>query len=269
LAANHRGEASGELRILTTQTQAQFALPPALRGLREGFPGVTVHLSFTRERSDKGLLVDEDLAIISADSPPVGPEAVVPLYRWNWIALVPVGHALTRLGRSLTLADLSAHPLIGYESNRDPQSSLSRTFAEAGSPAQFAYTAQDSEVIKTYVRSGLGVGVIAGMALGETRSDLVVLDIAALLPTCTTWAVLPRDRVLRDYVVAFLTSLAPHLKPRDLHRVVQSGGVASPTTAPHWRRPALIQGAPDRAIVTSRPPPIAFPVPPRRRAAGC
>jgi DNA-binding transcriptional LysR family regulator len=269
LAANHRGEARGELRILTTQTQAQFALPPALRGLREGFPDVTVHLSFTRERPDKSLLADEDLAIVSSDGPPAGPEAAVPLYRWNWVALVPVGHALTRLGRALTLADLSAHPLVGYESSRDPQSSLSRTFAEAELPAQFAYTAQDSEVIKTYVRSGLGVGVVAEMALGEARSDLVALDIADLLPTCTTWAILPRDRVLRDYVVAFLTSLAPHLKPRDLHRCVQSGDIASPASAPPWRRPALIQSAPDRSAVTHLPTPIAFPTPSRRLAMGC
>ena len=97
-------------------------------------------------------------------------------------------------------------------------------------------TARDADLIKVYVRAGLGVGVLAEMALLESDSkDLCVLSAEGLLPTCTTWVVLQADRVQRDYALDLIAALAPRVDRRDLVRVVQ--GAASPawSTPPHWR----------------------------------
>ena len=254
LADNHRREASGELRLLTTQTQAQFVLPPALKGLRERYPDVNVHLSLTQDRAMRRLDQGEhDLAIVSAADDLAPAEFALPLYRWRRVGLAPSGHALTRLGRPVTLADLAEHPLIAYGADSD--SSLVKAFEGEGLSPQFAYATQDSEVIKTYVRSGLGVGIVAEMALAGAPSDLVTIDVDTLFPACTTWAVLRRDRVLRDYVVDFLTLLAPHLRARDLQRLVRSGYRPAQSLAPTWRtlrqRPAggLIQPPARRVLV--------------------
>lgn len=256
LADNHRREASGELRLLTTQTQAQFVLPPALKGLRERYPDVNVHLSLTQDhairRLDQG---EHDLAIVSAADDLAPAEFALPLYRWRRVGLAPQGHALTRLGRPVTLADLAEHPLIAYGADQD--SSLVKAFEAQDLSAQFAYATQDSEVIKTYVRSGLGVGIVAEMALAGAPGDLVTIDVDALFPACTTWAVLRRDRVLRDYVVDFLTLLAPHLRARDLQRLVRSGYRPAQSLAPTWR--ALRE----RPATTLIPPPV------RRALVGC
>jgi len=233
LADNHRREASGELRLMTTQTQAQFVLPPALKVLRERYPDVNVHLSLTQDRAMRRLEQDEhDLAIISAAKDLAPADFALPLYRWKRVGLAPAGHVLAHLGRPVTLADLAEHPLIAYGADSD--SSLVQAFEDQELSAQFAYATQDSEVIKTYVRSGLGVGIVAEMALANTPSDLVTIDLGDLFPACTTWAVLRRDRVLRDYVVDFLTLLAPHLRARDLQRLVRSGYRPAQSLAPTW-----------------------------------
>jgi len=256
LADNHRREASGELRLLTTQTQAQFVLPSALKGLRERYPDVNVHLSLTQDRAMRRLDQGEhDLAIVSAADDLAPAEFALPLYRWRRVGLAPSGHALTRLGRPVTLADLAEHPLIAYGADQD--SSLVKAFEAEGVSPQFAYATQDSEVIKTYVRSGLGVGIVAEMALAGAPSDLVTIDIDGLFPACTTWAVLRRDRVLRDYVVDFLTLLAPHLRARDLQRLVRSGYRPAQSLAPTWR------------MLRERPTPSLVQSPIRRVLVGC
>ncbi|MBO9710310.1 MAG: LysR family transcriptional regulator [Caulobacter sp.] len=257
LADNHRREASGELRLLTSQTQAQFVLPPALKGLRERYPDVNVRLSLTQDQAVRRLDQGEhDLAIVSAAEDMAPAEFALPLYRWRRVALAPAGHALARLGRPATLADLAEHPLIAYSADTD--SSLFKAFETEGLSPQFAYATPDSEVIKTYVRSGLGVGIVAEMALGGTGGDLVRIDVDPLFPACTTWAVLRRDRVLRDYVVDFLTMLAPHLRARDLQRLVRSGYRPAQSLAPTWR------------ALRERPvQPPARPVPAGRVLVGC
>ncbi len=237
LAANLRKEAQGDLRIATTHTQARYALPPAIAGLRKRFPDVGVHLqpggdAEILELLDRG---ETDLAVVStAGAPPNG--LALPVYRWSRVALVPRGHALTKLGRALTLADLSAYALVSYESTLKPESSLRRAFEEAGLPLRLAFTARDADIIRTYVGAGLGVGILAEMALDPDDHDVVALPIDSLLPACTTWIVLRRDRVLRDYALEFIARLAPQLDRRDVRRAFDHGiAVDRWPEPPQWR----------------------------------
>lgn len=234
-ATNGRGDVDGDLRILTTQTQAQYVLPSALSRLRDVFPQVRVHLDLSTapaiRRSEQA---DFDVAFVSAVDQPPADAFAFPLYRWRWVALAPSDHPLARTSGSVTLRELSRHPLIGYQSAQQNTSSIAQAFAQAGHPIRFAYAAQNSEVIKTYVRTGLGIGLVAEMALGDLPPDLTAIAVDDGLPTCTAWALLPRDRILRDYVLEFLTLLAPHFSQRDIRRVVQFSGELGVTAIPAW-----------------------------------
>ena len=237
LAANLRSEAQGDLRIATTQTQARYALPPAIAGLRKRFPDVGVHLQPGGDAEILELLGrgETDLAVVStAGAPPAG--LALPVYRWDRVALVPRGHALTRLGRAPTLADLSAYPLVSYESTLKPEASLRRAFDDAGLTLRLAFTARDADLIRTYVGAGLGVGILAEMAIDPDDRDVVALPIDGPLPSCTTWIVLRRDRVLRDYALEFIARLAPQLDRRDVRRAFDHG-IAMDTwpEPPRWR----------------------------------
>ncbi len=118
-----------------------------------------------------------------------------------------------------TLEQLAAHPLVTYVFSFSGPSSLYETFARVGLSPTIALTARDSDVIKTYVRLGLGVGVIADIALEpKDAADLVSIDAAHLFPSHTTWAGFARDGLLRQYMYDFLQLLAPHLTHRLIDR---------------------------------------------------
>ena len=230
-AANERGEYSGRLLLATTHTQARYVLPPAIAAIKREFPQVSVDLLAAGDSDVLGKLDQADLALIStAGSVPQGGVAV-PLFRWRRVLLVQTAHPLADLQRAPTLAELAAHPLISYESSTRSDSSLQRAFSGAGVTPQIAMTARDANLIKTYVRAGLGAGLLAEMATGSDDGDLRILAAPVEIPECITWAVIPRGRVLREYALSLLHWLAPQLDRRDLRRVLEGN------QEPDWPQP--------------------------------
>lgn len=234
-AANQRGHGEGRLVLATTHTQARFVLPPAIARVKQAYPQVSVHLQPAADSEVLALLAsgEADFALISTagDAPNGG--IAVPLFRWQRVVLVPRSHPLAATSHP-TLAQLARHPLVSYESSIRPDSSLRRAFAEAGFEPQLAMTARDADLIKTYVRAGLGVGLLAEMAVLRDDADLVVLPAPAAIPTCVAWAVLPRERVLRDYATELLHALAPQLDRHDLRRVLAGNVEPNWPTPPTW-----------------------------------
>ncbi|MBS0193650.1 MAG: LysR family transcriptional regulator [Proteobacteria bacterium] len=235
-AANERGEHEGRLVLATTHTQARHVLPEAIARVKRAFPRVSVHL---RPLADGEVLDhlargEADFAVISTSGAIPGGGLPVPLYRWRRVLLVPRGHALAKLGHSPGIAELAAHPLVSYESSLRADSSLQQAFIAHGHSPRFAMTARDADLIKTYVRAGLGVGVLAQMAVdARDEEDLLALP-APALPECTAWAVLPRERVLRDYALELLAALAPQIDRRDVRRVLAGNAEAIWPTPPAW-----------------------------------
>ena len=235
LTDNLRGERHGALRIATTHTQARHALAPGLQALERDWPGVAVHVVPGDDADGVQALVDghADLALLSGTGAPPADCIAVPLYRWRRRVVVPAGHALAGLDRPLRLDDLAGHRLVSYASSRSPGSSLQRAFARRGLHADVAVTARDGDLIQAYTRAGLGVGIVAEMAL-DLREDLVAPAIdEALLPPCTAWLLMPPTRLLRDFGFALLAALAPQHAPVDLRRLL-ADGQPLPTPAPDW-----------------------------------
>ncbi|OOG55870.1 CysB family transcriptional regulator [Rhodanobacter sp. B05] len=238
IAANLRNEARGELRIATTHTQARFALPAAIAALNARYPQVSVHLEPTRDadvlaRLEAGQV---DLAIISSAGAAPSSGISLPAYHWQRVIVTPSGHALAARARPPSLTDLAALPLVSYDSSLRPDSSLRRAFAAVGLEPQIAMTAGDADLIKTYVRAGMGVGILAEMAVHDGDADLDALPADHLFAPCTTWVVLRRDSVLREYTLAFIELFAPHLRRREVARVMAGDPAgATWTHVPQWR----------------------------------
>jgi LysR family transcriptional regulator, cys regulon transcriptional activator len=249
IAADLRGEEAGELTIATTHTQARFVLPDAITRLKQRYPDVSVHLM---PQGDAQVMTafergQADLAIVSTTRAPPEGGLVIPLFRWQRAVIAPVGHPLTRIERALTLSDISRHPLVSYESSLRAESSLAQAFAAAKESPRFAMTSRDADLIKTYVRAGLGVGILAEMALlPEDNRDLRVLTAQHLLAPCTTWLVLRRDRVPRSYALTLLELVAPQVDRRDAQRALAGENVTWPE-APQWREREVPKAAVVRA----------------------
>ncbi|WCE05025.1 LysR family transcriptional regulator [Pseudoxanthomonas sp. JBR18] len=236
-AANQRRESQGQLVLATTHTQSRFVLPHAVAQIKRAYPQVSVHLQQAAESDALDLLGrgDADMAVISTsgDVPPAG--LAVPLYRWRRLVVVPRGHALDRKGAPAPdLATLAAQPLISYESSTRPGSSLQRAFAEAGLEPDIALTALDADLIKTYVRTGMGVGLLAEMAVSIGDTDLRAWPAPREISECIAWAVLPRERVLRDYALDLVNVLAPQIDKRDLRQVMDGNREPDWPLPPTW-----------------------------------
>ncbi len=259
LAASRRKEARGELRIATTQTQARYVLPETLTVLRAKFPEVTLHIAAfgemeALERVDQDAA---DLAIVSSRAPPRTQHLAIPLYRWELIGLVHPDHPLAGHSKPITLEDLAAQPLMTYESSRSGDSAFARVFTDRGLAPVLAATTRDSEIIKSLARSGAGVGVVAEMAWTPADADLSRLAVAPLFESRTAWAVMPRDRVLHNHVLEFVTTLAPHLDRGDLRAAFARPQEIAWPEAPLWRLlhgPASAAAARSPAASLSRQP---------------
>jgi LysR family cys regulon transcriptional activator len=212
----------GSLSIATTHTQARYVLPHVVRDFRAKYPRVHLHLhQGTSEQIADIVARDRVDFAIAAGSEELFPHLIrLPVYRWHRAVVVPRGHPLASAGR-LTLKKLAKYPIVTYVFSFSGRSSLPALFETAGLSLDVALTARDSDVIKTYVRIGLGVGILAKLAVDPAiDSDLVTLDAAHLFEGHTTWIGFRRGALLRTYMYEFIELLASHL-PQKLVRAAE------------------------------------------------
>lgn len=213
-----QNEHGGVLSIGTTHTQARYVLPSILGKFRELYPDVQLHLhQGTNDQIDEWLKSGHvDFAIASSASPRNNSMVTLPCYFWDQALLVPQGHPLTQLD-SIELEDLVKYPIVTYLFSSTDRSTLVDAFHKAGLKPDIAITARDADVIKTYVRQGLGIGFVANMAYSPNEdSDLVAYSTHDILPTYTTWIGFREDHYLRSYMYDFISLLAPHFDRRNI-----------------------------------------------------
>ncbi len=237
VAANIKLAQAGALRVATVYTQARYVLPPVAAELRKRLPDVSIDIETGEHDEAIARLIrgDVDVAVFSTSG--AAPEGVfaVPAYHWHRVALVPRNHALAKLKRAITLADLAAYPLISYSSSRLPTSSLLHAFTAEGLEPNVAFTARDADVIKAHVRAELGVGLIAGVAVeGVDHDDLAVLDVSALFPRCTTWIALRRNDVVPHFVAEFISLYAPRITRSLLKELRERPSLIDSLSVPVW-----------------------------------
>lgn len=217
LASDLTAEQDGTLSIATTHTQARYVLPEVIRQFRQRYPRVDLELhQGTSEQIAELISTNKVDFAIATGSQHLFPHLTrLPIYRWHRIALVPKQHPLARQKAPLDLETLATYPLVTYVFSLTGESSFKRAFHDLGLEPRVVFTARDADIIKTYVRMGMGVGVVASMAYecGD-QQDLRAIDAKGLFPQVTTWLGFPRDMVLRSFMVDFVHLLAPHYSTR-------------------------------------------------------
>jgi LysR family cys regulon transcriptional activator len=232
LSTELRDEGRGALSIGTTHTQARYVLPEVIQKFRAKYPQVRLNLhQGTSEQIAEMVAHDRiDCAIATGSEQLFSDLTLLPCYRWFRSVIVPKDHPLTTVGR-LSYKVLAGYPLVTYTFSFAGPSSLQDAFARAGLTPNVAITARDADVIKTYVRLGLGVGIVAHMAMSPAEdTDLVAIDASHLFPGHTTWIGFRRGTLLRKYMYDFAQLLAPHLDRRSVeraHRLTSSEEVAA------------------------------------------
>lgn len=205
--------ATGTLTIATTHTQARYMLPPIIAEFRARYPGVSLilHQGTPEQIAEMAVGGKVDFAIATEGLDHFEDLVMLPCYKWNRAAVVLRGHPLEH-SKQLSLEDLARFPLVTYVYGFDDRSEMTATFARKNLKPNLVLTAVDADVIKTYVRTGLGIGLLAKMAYEpQLDEDLICLDVKHLFPNEVTSIGLRRGLVLRNYMYDFIHRFAPHL----------------------------------------------------------
>ena len=221
LASDYYHEEEGTLSIATTHTQARYVLPDVIREFRKRFPkvGLNLHQGTSEQIADMVAANEIDFAIATGSRDLFSNLLLVPSYHWDRKIIVPKDHELTQLDGKASLKDLAKYPLVTYVFSFGGQSSLKRAFAKEGLEPDVVFTARDADVIKTYVRMGLGVGIVASMAEDcDDKKDLTAIDAEGLFPRSTTWIGFRKDTVLRHYMLDFVQLFAPHITDHQIEQ---------------------------------------------------
>nr|WP_315262615.1 CysB family HTH-type transcriptional regulator [uncultured Limnohabitans sp.] len=206
-------EDSGTLSIATTHTQARYVLPVPVAKLREAYPNVNISLHQGAPAQVAQMVMDEVAEIgIATESLSEYPELItLPCYEWEHMLVIPKSHPLAGKVR-ITLEDLAAEPIITYHPSFTGRTRIDKAFAAKGLTPRIALEAIDSDVIKTYVRLGLGVGIVAEMAVKDgLDDDLVARPASQLFGKNVARIAFKRSAYIRHFVYDFAALLSDRL----------------------------------------------------------
>lgn len=215
-ASQYAGVDSGRLVIAATHTQARYTLPHVVEEFNRAFPKVALELHQGTPRQIAAMLSDGDADIgIASEALNTAPAVrAYPCFTWRHVVVVPAGHPLLERA-PVTLADIAACPLVTYNEQFTGRQCVDAAFSAAGLVPDLRLTAMDADVIKTYVRRGLGIGIVAEMALDDVGKeagggDLVVLETdGQLFGTCTTMLGVRNGVFLPSFAHRFIEMFAP------------------------------------------------------------
>lgn len=214
LARDFAGAPSGTLRIATTHTQARYVLPKVVQAFVRKYPQVRLKLLEANPPQIATMIAggQADLGIATETLAGAAGLRAIDIYDWHHVAVVPPRHALAKFLATpgkLSLKDLARHPIVTYETQFAGRGKIDAAFAAAGIEPTIVLEAIDADVIKTYVTAGLGVGIIAGVAVDHPRESLLVLPCAHLFGSNTTRLAVKQGAYLRGFVYDFIELLAP------------------------------------------------------------
>jgi LysR family cys regulon transcriptional activator len=223
LAQEHKNPKTGSLDIATTHTQARYALPDVIEKFIHKYPqvGLHMHQGTPVQISEKAAEGTVDFAIATEAMELFSDLIMMPCYRWNRCILVPKNHPLVRL-KYVSLADVAQYSIVTYVFGFTGRSKLDEAFADHDLTANVVFTATDADVIKTYVRLGLGIGIVAHMAYDpEIDTDLVAIEAGHLFDSSVTSIGFRKGTYLRGYMYDFIATFAPHLTRDVVERVME------------------------------------------------
>ena len=220
-----RNKDEGQLRIAATHSQARYALPHAVRDFRKRFPRVTLHLHQGSPTLVAEMLLsgEADIGVATEALAQYEQLATLPCYRWTHSIVLPPGHELLSLDRPLALEDLARFPIITYEQGYTGRSHIDDAFRRADLAVDVVLTAMDADVIKTYVELGMGVGIVASIAIDEQRDKhLRAIDAGHLFAINTTRLGFRRTLWMPGYALGFIETFVPSLTRDVVLSVLQS-----------------------------------------------
>ena len=205
---------AGTLSIATTHSQARYFLPEPVALLRKRFPKVNISLHQGSPEQVARMVIEEvaDLGLATESLADRDSLVSLPCYEWRHVVVMPAGHPLAQIER-ISLEDLAMWPLVSYHPSFSGRTRVDQAFAARHLKPNLVLEAIDADVIKTYVRIGLGVGIVAELAVRDDPpgGDLVSRPVGHLFGSNVTRIAFKRGAYLRNFVYAFAEMMSDRL----------------------------------------------------------
>lgn len=224
VGAEYKNENEGTLAIATTHTQARYALPRVVLEFKQRFPDVqlSIHQGSPTQICEMVVNGDADFAIATEAIGDYRELVMLPCYRWNRCVVTTPDHPLL-LVEPLTLDAIASYPIVTYDFAFSGRSVINKAFSRAGLEPNVVLTAIDSDVIKTYVELGLGIGLLAKMAFDPARdTHLRARDASHLFEDSVTRIGFRKGAYLRKFMFVFLELFSPQLSARTVRAAAES-----------------------------------------------
>lgn len=228
---------AGTLSIATTHTQARYVLPEPVAALRKRYPKVAVSLHQGTPEQVAHMVLDEtaDMGLATESLSDFPDLITLPCYEWQHVVVMPATHPLAQVAR-LSLEQLAAEPLISYHPSFTGRKRIDQAFAQRGLTPNVVLEAIDADVIKTYTRLGLGIGLVAEMAVKDDPTmampdqELVWRPVGHLFGPNMARLAFKRGAYLRQFVLAFAELTSDRLSRALILQALQQGGATGPGT---------------------------------------
>jgi LysR family transcriptional regulator, cys regulon transcriptional activator len=205
---------AGTLSIATTHSQARYFLPGPVAQLRKRFPKVNISLHQGSPDQVARMVIDEvaDIGLATESLTRFDELVTLPCYEWHHAVVMPSNHPLANVER-ISLEDLAVLPLVSYHPSFSGRSRVDAAFATRSLKPDVVLEAIDADVIKTYVRIGLGVGIVSELAVRDDPpgGDLVSRPVGHLFGQNVTRIAFKRGAYLRNFVYAFAELMSDRL----------------------------------------------------------
>lgn len=230
LSDNQNKIEHGTFRLATTQTQAKYVLPTVLSRFHQRFQNLAIDIQHASVDHIVQLLLEQKIDFaIASDNQQLHPDIVkIPCYEWDRVVLFPQEHPLGELTH-ITLEEIAKYPIVTYKEPTSGLSGLRTAMKKENLEPNIVFTARDADVIKTYVRENMGIGIVAEMAFDSRNdSDLIGYSTKQLLPRCTTWLAFNKNLLIRNYMYCFIELFAPHLSKEKINQQISAFNKHSP-----------------------------------------
>ena len=215
----------GVVTLATTSAQARYILPEVIQVFKEDFPKVKLELKLGSSEQIREMVIanEVDLAI-ATDLEGVSNDLVLlPAYHWFNAIIAPLDHPIKKDLKKLTIRRLAKEPLVTYAFSVGPDTSFTETFNKKNLIPNIVFAARDADIIKTYVKMGMGIGVISGMAYEcDDHEDFIAVSGENIFPKCTTYFGFRRGMILSRYAISFINLFAEHLNPKLIMKAAEA-----------------------------------------------
>ena len=215
----------GVLTLATTSAQARYILPEVIQVFKDDFPKVKLELKLGSSEQIREMVIknEVDLAIATDLEGVSGDLVLLPAYHWFYAIIAPLDHPIKKDLKKLTIRRLAKEPLVTYAFSVGPDTSFTETFNKKNLIPNIVFAARDADIIKTYVKMGMGIGVISGMAYEcDDHEDFIAVSGENIFPKCTTYFGFRRGMILSRYAISFINLFAEHLNPKLIMKAAEA-----------------------------------------------